>query len=179
MYDWIGPEYRERASTQTYGARARIEGVRLIDLTVFSDEGGDFCEITRVGPDGALVAVPEYRPAQMSYSYMEPGTVKAWHLHQRQDDVWFVPPRDRLLVGLLDTREGSASYGASLRLTLGAGKARLLLIPRGVAHGVANLTPRPASVVYFSNTAFDATNPDEHRLPWDILGAGFWQIEPG
>jgi dTDP-4-dehydrorhamnose 3,5-epimerase len=110
---------------------------------------------------------------------MEPGTIKAWHLHQRQDDLWFVPPHDRLLVGLLDAREHSPTYRGRQRIVMGAGRARLLLIPRGVAHGVANLSGRPASVIYFVNQPFDPQNPDEHRLPHDLVGEDFWRITPG
>jgi dTDP-4-dehydrorhamnose 3,5-epimerase len=110
---------------------------------------------------------------------MEPGTIKAWHLHERQDDLWFVPPQSRLLVGLLDVREGSPSYDVPMRFVMGAGKARLLFIPRGVAHGVANLTQQPASVLYFATEPFNSAHPDEHRLPWDTLGPDFWTIQPG
>jgi hypothetical protein len=42
-YNWISSEYRALANTQSYGRRPHIEGVTLIDLPVFSDEGGDFC----------------------------------------------------------------------------------------------------------------------------------------
>jgi len=52
-----------------------------------------------------------------------------------------------------------------MRFMLGGGRARLLLIPRGVAHGVANLSARGAQLIYFSNATFDPHNPDEHRLP--------------
>jgi dTDP-4-dehydrorhamnose 3,5-epimerase len=178
-YTWIGSEYRDLADTQSYDSRAHIEGVTLTDLSVFSDEGGDFCELTRFDPDGALSMVPGYQPAQISYSLMEPGQVKAFHLHRHQDDLWFVPPAHRLLVGLLDVRESSSTYRCQLRLVLGAGKGRLLLIPRGVAHGVANLSNSHASIIYFTNTAFDPDTPDEHRLPHDLLGPDFWTIRPG
>lgn len=178
----IGPVYREQVRTQSYAPRPRIAGVEVIDLPLFSDEGGDFCEVTRFLPEGDLAlhsqgqGLPAFRPAQLSYSFMEPGTIKAWHLHLRQDDLWFVPPADRLLVGLLDVREESATQGIRMRLTLGAGKARLLYIPRGVAHGVANLASAPAHLIYLVNNAFDAENPDEQRLPFDLLGADFWTI---
>jgi dTDP-4-dehydrorhamnose 3,5-epimerase len=66
-----------------------------------------------------------------------------------------------------------------MRLVLGSGKARLLLIPRGVAHGVANLSSQPAAVIYFVNQAFNLERPDEHRLPYDLLGEDFWSIRPG
>lgn len=178
-FDWIGAAYRERATTQKYGGRRRIEGIQVVDLTLFSDEGGDFCELSRLDDDGCLTALPGYRPAQMSYSLMEPGTIKAWHLHRNQDDLWFVPPSCRLLIGLLDVRESSPSYQVSTRFVLGTGKAQLLLIPRSVAHGVANLTGEPACLIYFVNHAFDREHPDEHRLPFDLLGRNFWSIQPG
>jgi dTDP-4-dehydrorhamnose 3,5-epimerase len=129
--------------------------VALADLPVFSDEGGDFCEVTRLSPDGTLTLSPGYRPAQISYSLMELGQIKAFHLRCNQDDLWFVPPAHRLLVGRLDVRHGPLTYRSHLRLVLGAGKGRLLFIPRGVAHGVANLTTSHASIIYFTNTAFD------------------------
>lgn len=178
-YGWVGAAYRDRVSTQAYGPSPRIEGVQIVDLPVFADEGGDFCEITRFAPDGSLLALPGYRPAQISYSLMEPGTTKAWHLHQRQDDLWFLPPGGRIVVGLLDTRETSPTFQHSMRLALGAGKARLLLIPAGVAHGVANTGTAPVTLIYFVTTAFDPIQPDEHRLPYDLLGADFWTVRPG
>jgi dTDP-4-dehydrorhamnose 3,5-epimerase len=176
---WVGASYRDAVTTQSYAPRPRIEGVRLIDLQLFSDEGGDFCELARFLGDGALSLVPGFHPAQISYTLMEPGTIKAWHLHRLQDDVWFIPPSDRLIVGLIDLREESTSYDVCMRLVMGAGKARLLLVPRGVAHGVANRTSRPASVIYFTNQSFDPENPDEHRLPYDLRGSDFWMVMPG
>jgi dTDP-4-dehydrorhamnose 3,5-epimerase len=175
----IGEAFREQVSTQDYAPRPRIEGVALVEVPLFSDEGGDFCEITRFLPDGTLSNLADYRPAQLSYSFMEPGAIKAWHLHYRQDDLWFVPPHTRLLIGLLDLREGSPSYEVSMRLALGVGKARLLFIPRGVAHGVANLAPVPGNLMYLTTQTFDPADPDEHRLPFDLLGADFWAIRPG
>jgi dTDP-4-dehydrorhamnose 3,5-epimerase len=178
-YSWVGAEFRAVASTQHYGGADRIEGVELRDLPLFSDEGGDFCEIARFAADGTAHDLPDFHLAQSSYSLMEPGAIKAWHLHRNQDDLWFVPHRPRLLVGLLDVREESSTYRASMRLAVGVGRPRLLYIPRGVAHGVANLGAEPAAVFYFVNQPFDAANPDEHRLPWDVLGKDFWSIRPG
>lgn len=178
LYGWAGEAYRPLLSTQSYGPRPQIEGVALSPLRVFSDEGGDFCEITRLH-GGALAGFPHYSPAQISYSMMEPGTIKAWHIHQNQDDLWFLPTGPRLIVGLLDIRESSPTYRQSMRLPLGVGGAHLLYIPRGIAHGVANPGTRPACLIYFVNQAFDAHHPDEHRLPYDILGADFWAIQPG
>lgn len=178
-FPWVGSHYRDQVNTQSYGERFWIDGVNLVELKRAVDEGGDFAELGRFARDGSLQSMPDFFPAQVSYSSMESGTIKAWHLHRYQTDLWFVPPAERIFVGLLDTREESATYRVSIRLTMGAGKAQLLRIPPGVAHGLANLTSSRATVLYFVDRAFDAFEPDEHRLPFDILGADFWSVRPG
>ncbi|MBV9851097.1 MAG: dTDP-4-dehydrorhamnose 3,5-epimerase, partial [Armatimonadetes bacterium] len=52
-------------------------------------------------------------------------------------------------------------------------------IPRGVAHGGANVGLVPATILYYVNQRFDISDPDERRLPWDILGEDFWKVTPG
>jgi dTDP-4-dehydrorhamnose 3,5-epimerase len=175
----VGTDFRDLVRTQSYEPGDNIQGVQLIDLEVSGDEGGDFCEVARFTADGELEAASGFRPTQCAYSLMESGTIKAWHLHFRQDDLWFVSPHDRCLVGLLDVRSDSETYRVSMRFVMGGGRARLLLVPRGVAHGIANLSGRQASMFYFANRAFDRQNPDEQRLPWDLLGADFWTNAPG
>lgn len=173
----LAPEYAKQLSTQAYAAKARLEGVQLVELKRHVDDGGEFQELARLGPGAELQGLPGFAVRQVNYSLLQPGTIKAWHLHKAQDDVWFVPPNARLLVGLLDARAGK--HGASMRFVLGDGRAQLLLIPRGVAHGVANPYPAPMPMLYFVNQLFDATHPDEHRLPWDHLGKDFWSIHHG
>ncbi len=177
-YDITAP-FAEHVTVQDYSPRRRIEGVRILDLTLFLDDGGSFNELLRLRPDATVEALPEFRVAQSSYSEVEPGAIKAWHLHRRQDDLWFVPPSHRLLVGLLDVREQSATAGLSMRFVMGGGRAQLVYIPAGVAHGAANLSQATAAILYFTSAGFDPQDPDEHRLPWDTLGAEFWQIQPG
>ena len=177
--DNIGSEFVAQVSVQDYRPKTVIDGVRLIDLRTFNDDGGSFTELVRVTADGALGNLQGFHVAQCNYSEVLPGTVKAWHLHRTQDDLWFVPPSHRLLVGLLDVRRGSPTYDVSMRFTMGAGQAQLAYIPAGVAHGLANLWHAPASLLYFVTAPFNATAPDELRLPWDIRGATFWEMERG
>ena len=88
--------------------------------------------------------------------------MKAWHLHYNQEDVWFIPPDSKLVVGLVDCRKGSPTVHDTMRFVLGGGRARLLLIPRGVAHGVANMTSKVGRIIYYTNQHY---NPkDEYRL---------------
>ena len=175
----LAPDYARALTTQQYGGSPAIEGVQRIDLRLLSDDGGSFAELVRLDEKGCLEQFPEFQVRQSSYSLVLPGAIKAFHLHFNQEDVWFVPPTDRLLVGLLDCRKDSPSCGIAQRIAMGGGKAQLLHIPRGVAHGCVNLSPDPATILYFVNQRFDLTDPDERRLPWDILGPDFWQMTPG
>jgi dTDP-4-dehydrorhamnose 3,5-epimerase len=175
----ISPQLQDQVSVQDYSPKPKIDGVRIVDLRHFSDDGGSFAELIRLTDEGTLEAIPEFQVRQTSYSQVLPGAIKAFHLHFNQEDLWFVPPTDRLLVGLVDARQGSVSEGVEMRFVLGAGKAQLLYIPRGVAHGGANLWDKPAQIIYFLNQQFSLEQPDERRLPWDMVGADFWKITEG
>jgi dTDP-4-dehydrorhamnose 3,5-epimerase len=177
--DSLAPEYAAALTTQEYTRKTPIEGVKVIPLNLMIDDGGSFAELVRFDETGHLLAIPEFQVRQSSYSLVLPGSIKAFHLHYNQEDVWFVPPTDRLLVGLLDCRKDSPTCGTSMRLVLGGGRAQLVYIPRGVAHGGANIGTQNATILYFVNQHFSLDDPDERRLPWDILGADFWEMIPG
>lgn len=175
----IGTDYAKDLSVQDYSKKTTIEGVQLINLNLFVDDGGCLAEIVRLDDDGNLKLLPEFKVRQSTFSQMLPNTIKAFHLHYNQEDVWFIMPTDRLLIGLFDARKDSPTYKQTMRFVLGAGRAQILYIPRGVAHGLANVWQKPAHMIYFVNQHFDANNPDEHRLPWDTLGEDFWHIKKG
>jgi len=177
--DAIGGDFCHELSVQDYSKKPTIEGVQLINLNLFVDDGGHLAEIVRLDEQGNLQILPEFKVRQSTYSQMLPGVIKAFHLHYNQEDVWFVMPTDRLLIGLFDARKDSPTYNQSMRFVFGAGRAQILYIPRGVAHGLGNLWDKPASMIYFVNQRFDANAPDEQRLPWDILGEDFWEIRKG
>jgi dTDP-4-dehydrorhamnose 3,5-epimerase len=174
----ISGKFEDRLFRQDYGESKIIEGVRFIDFKFFTDDGGDFHEITRI-TNGRATFLQGFEIRQVNRSRFNPGLVKAFHIHKEQDEVWAVHPLDRLLVGLLDVRKGSSSEGLSMRFVLGGGKSRFLYIPRGVAHGGMVLGANPVDVVYLMNQEFSSANPDEWRLPWDSLGTEFWQISKG
>jgi dTDP-4-dehydrorhamnose 3,5-epimerase len=176
----LGDAAKRAFAVQDYAAAPEIEGVQVVDLKRFVDDGGSFTELGRL-TQGALAALPGFECRQVNYSEMDPGVIKAFHLHRRQTDVWFVPPGDKMLVVLLDVRAGSKSRGAQRRLVLGDGHSRLLRIPPGVAHGVKNLGAARGRIVYLVDVQFSA-DPDqteEGRLPWDFAGADIWDIARG
>ena len=150
-------------------------------MPVFRSPDGLFAELVRIDADRQVQGLPDFRPVQWNWSLLQPGAIKAWHLHLGQDDLWIVPPDSTVLVGLADLRRASPTAGETRRLTLGAGRCHRLLIPRGLAHGVANLTSQPQALLYAVDQFFSADpgETDEWRLPWDRFGSSFWSMDRG
>ena len=161
---------------QSYGKDSPIEGVAVAPLRRFHDEGGAMIELLRLEVDRPP-GLEGFEPAQLNYSTLEPGTIKAFHLHRRQTDVWFVPPEDRVLLVLVDVREGSATENSVVRLCLGNGQSRVVRVPPGVAHGCRNIGTASARIIYFTDLYFsaDPEETDEGRLPWDFIGTEVWE----
>ena len=176
----LAPDYRKLAEREKYEKKPLIKGVRIIEAKHFVTEDGSFAEIVRLKEGGELEieGLPSFQLRQINHSEAIPGTTKAWHFHLKQDEIWYVEPRGRLIVGLLDLRKDSDTKGEVMRLILGGGRARLLYIPRGVAHGLANRSQETVGMVYLVNRQFDGT--DEWRLPPEIeVGEDFWEIQAG
>jgi dTDP-4-dehydrorhamnose 3,5-epimerase len=174
------PEAKRRFQLQSYEPRPTIDGVRFINLTLHSDDGGSITELLRL-EDGRPQGLASFTLRQINFSEVEPGAIKAYHLHARQTDIWYVPPSDRVLIVLVDVRTGSPTEGVSQRFMLGAGASRLLCIPPGVAHGLRNLGTTTARLVYFIDQHFttDPATCDEGRLPWDYVGPDIWEVVRG
>ena len=171
---------KARYGKQDYGAKRRIEGVEIVELKRFNDDGGSMTELGRL--DGGIhKQLPGFHVRQVNYSVLEPLAIKAFHLHTRQTDVWYVPPSDKLLLVLADVRAGSPTEGQVMRFVLGDGNSRLVRIPPGVAHGCKNLRPAtPTAILYFVDVQFSTDEHcDEGRLPWDHFGAQVWDVERG
>lgn len=174
----IHPNYQKKITQQDYSPKDKIDGVEFVDLPHFIDDGGTFIEVARL-TEGIHDWVPGTGVEQVSFSEMLPGVTKAFHIHFNQEDVWFVPPSSRMLIGLHDAREHSPSAGVTMRFILGGGKAKLLRIPRGVAHGVRNIDDKSGYIFYFVSQKFSPKDTDERRLPWDLLGEDFWEVTKG
>lgn len=165
-------------AVQDYSPKPSIDGLEILPLRRFNDDGGSMTELGRLDK-GTLQGVEGFTASQVNYSVMEPLAIKAFHLHKRQTDVWFVPPSDKILLVVGDVRSGSPTEGLVQRIVLGDGNSRLVRIPPGVAHGARNLRPAtPSVIVYFVDVQFSVGDEcDEGRLPWDHFGAGVWEVE--
>ena len=176
----LGPNAEKAFSIQDYEGATPIAGVEIVDLRRLTDDGGNFTELGRLS-GGIHAAFPGFEVKQVNYSEMDPGVIKAFHLHRRQTDVWYVPPSDKMLLVLVDVRAGSPTENAHRRYVLGDGASRLVRIPPGVGHGVRNLAGSRGRIIYFVDTQFtpDPAHCDEGRLPWDFVGPEIWEPARG
>ncbi len=175
--DDIDKTVQSKVYTQSYGEKQSINGVQLLSVKHVVTEDGDFSELLRLPENGVFDQVPGFVLRQVNRSLLYPNSIKGWHLHLSQDELWYVPTNSHLIIGLWDVRSASKTKGVSVKVAMGGGKESLLFIPHGVAHGCVNVSSKPATVFYFANQTFNKDNPDEQRLPFDALGADFWQAK--
>jgi len=81
--------------TQDYSAKPTIEGVKIVPVKNFVGEDGDFSEIIRM-ENGGIEGIPGFELKQVNRSKLLPGAIKGWHLHFSQDDVFYLPPSEKI-----------------------------------------------------------------------------------
>jgi dTDP-4-dehydrorhamnose 3,5-epimerase len=146
---------------------ADIDGVVLKELVTHEDERGFFREVIRETDEFFT------HFGQWSHSLMHPGSAKAWHIHRKQTDWWYVI--GALKVALYDTREDSATRGSLMEFLMGDGHPTCLRIPPGVAHGCKAL--ERSHVLYVTSNVYDPE--DEGRIPYDDAAIGYdWTAGP-
>ena len=136
-----------------------IDGVVLTNLTTHTDDRGFFREILRFSQ-----MTSQQQFGQWSHSLMFDNVIKAWHMHNRQTDWWYVGS-GVLRVGLCDRRELSPTNGQTMDLRMGNQQmAHVLEIPPGVAHG-CKVIQGPVNLFYITSHEYDVD--DELRIPYD------------
>jgi len=145
---------------RTANAEGLIDGVRLEPVALWPDDRGYFLEVARMGV-GLLTGFPA-DTIQVSAAFSYPGTIKAFHIHERQTDVW-TPVSGMFQIALVDLRPSSRTFGERNTIYCGALKPWQLLIPPGVAHGYKVIGLETGLLVYVTNRFYDPT--DEGRIP--------------
>jgi dTDP-4-dehydrorhamnose 3,5-epimerase len=140
---------------RTQDSAALIDGVRIQPYDLWPDDRGYFLEVIRMRQGLAASFVPETTQVSAALSY--PGTIKAFHFHQHQTDLW-VPMSGVFQVALVDLRPDSATFGVKNTLYVGALRPWQLLIPPGVGHGYKVAGESSGTLVYVTNQIY---NPDD------------------
>jgi dTDP-4-dehydrorhamnose 3,5-epimerase len=148
-----------------------IEGVEVKKLITHIDDRGFFQEIIRSTDEFFGEGF-----GQWSRSLMYQGVIKAWHIHQKQVDWWYVGS-GVLKVALYDSRSDSATFQEIMELLMGDHQpAQVLRIPPGVAHG-CKCIQGPANLFYITSRIYDPE--DEGRIAHDDPKINFdWLADP-
>ncbi len=139
-----------------------IAGVRISPFAVWPDDRGYFLEVARLGR--GLAADFPADSTQVSTALSYPGTIKAFHYHLRQRDLW-VPAAGMFQVVLVDLRDGSPTFGLRNTLYVGPLRPWQVLIPPGVAHGYKVIGAEEAMLVYLTDRFYDPQ--DEGRIVYN------------
>jgi len=156
-----------------------IKGVKIKELKVHQDvsdtddpmeKPGHLMEVLRSDDD----LMKKF--GQTTFTVAHPGTIKAFHWHQKQDDLWFIASGKAAIV-LHDLRDDSDTKGETQTIvTEGEKNPQLVLIPVGVAHGYKVLGDKPVSLFYHTTEPYNIENPDEERIAYDDQKIGYdWE----
>ena len=123
---------------------------------------------------------------QINIGNLHSGIVKAFHYHKKQWDHWFCISGDihvvcfDPIISLMSdiTAEDLPQLNKYIRhFYIGEHNPSLLSIPPEWSHGYTNVGNNISTLLYWVTKKYDATDPDEYRLPWNIFGADFWLPE--
>jgi dTDP-4-dehydrorhamnose 3,5-epimerase len=143
-------------------------GVAVRPLELRPDDRGHFAEIFR--SSDPIASGLEVRQASLSRT--RAGVIKAFHYHERQDDL-FCPVSGTARIVLVDLRAGSDTHGVANSVFAGE------LYPKSGAHSGGG---RPRSevlpgadlvLVYFTNREYDrAMSTGSHDDPGSLSPSG-------
>lgn len=94
------------------------------------------------------------------------GTIKAFHWHKNQDDIWFVATGKAMVV-LHDLRKDSPTHRKTQVIFAGSDDYKVIVIPIGVAHGYKVISKDPVTLFYHTTLPYNINNPDEKRIRYD------------
>jgi len=154
-----------------------IRGVKIKKLKVWQDKPdvepskiklGFLMEVLR--SDEGLLS----KFGQTTFTVTYKGTIKAFHWHKIQDDLWFIAT-GRAKIVLHDLRKKSKTYGETQVIKVCPQKKdyKLILIPKGVAHGYKVESSEPVLLFYHTTRPYNAKSPDEERIPFDSKVIGY------
>jgi dTDP-4-dehydrorhamnose 3,5-epimerase len=150
-----------------------IPGACVLPLVRHADARGAFLKVYHAPTLQALGMGTGVAESFVTRSHR--GVIRGMHFQ--------VPPHDHdklvcCLAGtiqdvLVDLRVGSPAYGQAVSWQLDGNAPATLVVPRGVAHGFACLSPE-ALVLYHTSSAHAPTA--DLGIRWDSLGVA-WQVD--
>lgn len=128
-----------------------IEGVRIEPRRQIVDERGKIMHMLKSTDD----VFQQF--GEIYFSVVNPGVVKAWHIHKKMV-LNYAVPFGAIKFVLYDDREGSPTRGVLQEVFLGPDSYNLVTVPPMVWNGFKGISTTPAIV---ANCASIPHDPDE------------------
>lgn len=148
-----------------------IDGVKIIPLKQIPDERGKVMHMLRSDDEHFE------KFGEIYFSVVNPGVIKAWHLHSKMALNYAVVSGMIKLV-LYDNREKSKTRGEIMEIFMGESNYVLAHVPVGVTNGFKGIDIKPAIVANCATIPHDPTeitrmNPFDKNIPYD------WSLKHG
>ncbi len=146
-----------------------IKGVQVKPLRQILDERGKVMHMLKVGD-------PEFQQfGEIYFSCVNPGAIKAWHIHKEMT-LNYAVPHGHIKFVLYDNRPESPTHGEIQELFLGPDNYCLVTVPPMVWNGFKGMG---AEVAIVANCATIPHSPDEidRRDPFDSSIPYDWALK--
>lgn len=141
-----------------------LNGIRIKDLTKFSDERGFFSEIMRTDWQDFI---GEDIPVQANLSMSYPGVIRAWHRHSRGQVDYLTVLQGAVKICAYDDESNSPTKGQLDEIIASSKKLQIIRIPGIYWHGTKTLGAKTSVILYLVSRLYDYKAPDEERRPWN------------
>lgn len=148
-----------------------IDGVKIIPLRQIADERGKVMHMLRSD-------APHFESfGEIYFSTVNPGAIKAWHIHKKMV-LNYAVVSGLIKFVLYDDRDGSATHGELQEVFLGPENYNLVVVPPMVWNGFKGVSTTPAIVANCASIPHDPAEiermgPFDPKIPYD------WAIRHG
>lgn len=141
-----------------------LPGIRVQNIERMVDERGFFAELMREDWSSLL---NEDKIAQTNLSFSQPGTIRAWHRHNRGQIDYIIVLKGSMKICAYDDKDGSPTNGHLSEIIASDHKPQVVRIPGNYWHGTKTLGPKTSLALYLVTRLYDPKNPDEDRRSWN------------
>jgi len=150
-----------------------IKGLRILEPVVLNDNRGSFTKIFNM--DFFRDNLIDFEIKESFFNVSNKDVIRGMHFQLppfEHDKVVYVP-KGKVLDVVLDLRKGSSTYGKYYSMELSSLNSKVLIIPKGLAHGFKSLEDNTC-VVYLQSSCYNiscdkAIKYDSFGFDWNCL----------